>query len=66
MSSSDSEIQTVFLTYSSEGSFVGKMEEAIDEDDVIVIDIHFRGKYFVFVEFDTDKIIVHCRQKCRN
>lgn len=60
MSSSDSEIENITLADSSEGSFVEeKSEEEFDEDDVIVIDRHFRVNDYVLVKFDIKKSVVH-------
>ncbi|CAH2092178.1 unnamed protein product [Euphydryas editha] len=60
MSSNDSDIENISLADSSEGSFIEeKSEEEVDEDNVIVIDRHFRINDYVLVKFDMKKDVVH-------
>ncbi|CAG5041204.1 unnamed protein product [Parnassius apollo] len=60
MSSSDSDIENVLLTDSSEGSFAeDTSEEELDEDDVIMVDRNFQKNDYVLVKFNVKKTVVH-------
>ncbi|CAG5022839.1 unnamed protein product [Parnassius apollo] len=60
MSSSDSDIENVLLTDSSEGSFAeDTSEEELDENDVIMVDRNFQKNDYVLVKFNVKKTVVH-------